>query len=469
MITALIFLTLLAAEDVSSPVFFAGNEELRGYLMEAAERNPGLKARHLEWQAALERVPQVTSLEDPMLMYGQFVRSQDKRFEVALEQKFPWFGTLRARGDKALAEAEAALARFYAARNELFAKVKQAYFDYTLLGESIGVVQSQVEVLGDVEEIVRTRYALGLSPEADLFRVQVEKETVGDQLKGLNQSRPVLAAKLNAALGRETGAEVPWPQPSPFPSPAPDGDEMLARIHAANPDLAAMQRMIEGWEKGVAVAKKMAYPEFALGLQYGGMKNTDTDQARAKTRYIEQLDAIRMLAEDAPTRGFTSVMNDIRYGNFKDQFLLQSESVEDDVMIYFKLSLPVWRKRIHAGIEEAKLMAEAAEQDKHRATLALESAAHSARFGIEDGLRRYALYKDTLIPKQKQTYESLQGAYSAGESNETGLGFLDILQAVRTLLEFRLEQARAARDVQMNCAELEMLMGGPWVESPPAP
>jgi hypothetical protein len=30
------------------------------------------------------------------------------------------------------------------------------------------------------------------------------------------------------------------------------------------------------------------------------------------------------------------------------------------------------------------------------------------------------------------------------------------------LLEFQLEQARAARDIQAASAELEMLMGGPW-------
>ena len=67
------------AANVETPVFSAGNEEIRQYLLDAAENNPGLKAKYLEWQAALQRAPQVTTLEDPMFMYSQFLQS-DQNF-----------------------------------------------------------------------------------------------------------------------------------------------------------------------------------------------------------------------------------------------------------------------------------------------------------------------------------------------------------------------------------------------------
>jgi len=72
-----------------------------------------------------------------MFMYSQFLQSDQKRFGLSLEQKFPWFGTLRTRGDKAMAEADAALSRFYAVRNQVVAEVKRAYFEYGLLGETM--------------------------------------------------------------------------------------------------------------------------------------------------------------------------------------------------------------------------------------------------------------------------------------------------------------------------------------------
>ena len=444
-------LALIAAvvsADVEAPVFFAPNDELRQYVIEAAENNPGLKSKYSEWKAALERVPQVTALDDPMFTYTQFVQSETDRFAVSLEQKFPWFGMLRARGDKALAEAQAALSRFHAARNEVFAAVKKAYFEYALLGESTGIVEEQVKLLADAEAIVRSRYALGLNPESDLYRVRIEQEKTRDRLNRLNQSKPVLAARLNETLGREAGAEPPWPQPVVFPPAPPPPPVVLAQIRLANPDLAAMQHMIESWEKEAAVARKTGYPEFSIGLGYGAMKSMSdapvpgdpvTDEDGVTTTPRRRLPAVQ-----PPTTEWTT------------------QDVRDDVMILLKLSLPIRRARIKAGIREAELMQDAAANDKRRAELALDSMARKALFDIEDGLRRYNLYKDTLIPEQKQAHESLQASYAAGDYMNATTGFIDIVDSIRTLLEFQLEQAQAERDVQVACAELEMLMGGPW-------
>ena len=430
-------LTFAASVDVEAPTFFAANDELRAYLLEAAENDAGLKARHSEWKAALERVPQVTSLDDPMFMYTQFVQSDGKRFAVSLEQKFPWFGTLRAKGDKALAEADAALARFYAARNGAFATVKEAYFEYALLGENIRIVESQVGLLADTEADIRSQYALGLGAESDVYRIQIEQEKTGDQLKGLTQSRSALAARLNETLGRQSNEEPPWPQPAQFPPPPPPAQIVLAQIRAQNPDLAAMRHMIEGWENATRVAKKMGYPEFSVGVEYGDMKTVSTSMPPAAPA-ADPLEQLNSFIADS------------------------SEGPKDDVMISLKLSLPIWRGKVKAGIREAEHMQEAAADDKRRAELALDSAARKLLFQIEDALRRYHLYKDTLAPKQKQTYVSLQAAYATGDYMNTATGFIDVMDSIRALLEFQLEQARAARDVQVACAELEMLMGRPW-------
>ena len=134
-------------------------------------------------------------------------------------------------------------------------------------------------------------------------------------------------------------------------------------------------------------------------------------------------------------------------------------------MISLKLSLPIWRSRIKAGIQEAKLMQESVGNDKRRVTLSFDSAARMALYNIQDSQRRFNLYKEVLIPKEKKTYESLQTYYGAGADPLAEGGsadFEDIQNSVRALLEFQLEQARAERDLQVACAELEMLMGGPW-------
>ena len=45
----------------------------------AVERNPQLKAARARWQATIEKYPQVTTLPDPMFMYGYFLRSVETR------------------------------------------------------------------------------------------------------------------------------------------------------------------------------------------------------------------------------------------------------------------------------------------------------------------------------------------------------------------------------------------------------
>ncbi len=93
MVTVLFIIATLAAAEVDAPAIAAGNDEVRAYLAEGGEGHPRLKALHQRWLAALERVPQVKSLDDPRFTYGQFVQSDVNRMKLMLSQKFPWVGT----------------------------------------------------------------------------------------------------------------------------------------------------------------------------------------------------------------------------------------------------------------------------------------------------------------------------------------------------------------------------------------
>lgn len=447
-----------ASTDVQPPVFSAANEELRGYLLEAAEKRPDLYARYEEWKAALKKVPQVTSLEDPMFSYRQFLRSEDKRFELMLEQKFTWWGTLRARGNKALADAAAALARYYAARNIVFNDVKRAYFEYAFLARSIEISQSQIAILKEVEDLVRSRYGLGMGADADVFRVEIERDKVQDQLEGLNQSRPALSARLLESLGRENAEALPWPQAVEAPAAPPADEEVLAGIRAGNPELNALQQVIESWRKQEKVAKHAWYPDFWIEFAYGDMR--DRDQNRGRTRQALAADAIRSLASDTSTLGILNTITNTGYDVAKERYLRETESVRDDYSLTFRVNLPIWYSRIKAGVDEAKLMQEAAKSDKQRTVLSLEAQAKAALYRIQDAKRRQGLYHDTLTPKEKQAYQSLRAQYDAG----AGADFLDLMGSLGMLLEFQLQEARALQDLHIATADLETYLGGPWTK-----
>lgn len=477
-----------SASELQPAEFYAANDELRAYLLEAGDRHPMLKALHEEWLAALERIPQATALEDPMFGFTYFLQSDDNRYRAMLAQSFPWFGTLKIRGDKARLDAEAALERLYASRNDVFAEVKKAYFDYAFLAESIRVTESQVEILKYTEDIVNSRFGLGMSGQEDLLRIQIEQSKLQDRYDGLMQYRPALAAQLNAAIGREAAEDPPWAQSIPLPPEAPPAPIVLARLRVANPELSESDRMIASMAKDVDLAKKTRFPNVTVSLEY--MDKKDPRNPSRTGPFLEMLDSfrtwttpVRVDLPEAPNpndpylqqigtlvSGARSVNRQIRpdtlSGLMSVNRLAEVESAfdnakrQDEVMLSVNMNIPIWRKRIDAAIAEAKHMESAAEHEKYRRVIALESAAKMALFEMQDGRRRYNLFETTLIPQAQQTYEAVQTTYASGSVDAD---FLDVLESVQTLLDFQLEQLSAARDLRVAAAELERIMGSPWV------
>ena len=91
--------------------FFGQAQEVEQFLRIAEENQPEISAAYTEFEAALQKSPQVASLPDPTLTvsaFGQMMEtrlgSQEARF--SLMQMFPWFGTLEARGTVADLQAE---------------------------------------------------------------------------------------------------------------------------------------------------------------------------------------------------------------------------------------------------------------------------------------------------------------------------------------------------------------------------
>merc|ERR1712000_551534 len=104
------------------------SQTLEEYFKIAAENNPGLLSQYKEFEAVLQKVPQVSTLPDPSLSFGYFIspvetRVGPQRARFSLTQMFPWFGTLKAQEDVATLMAEAKYQEFLDARNKLLYQV----------------------------------------------------------------------------------------------------------------------------------------------------------------------------------------------------------------------------------------------------------------------------------------------------------------------------------------------------------
>lgn len=388
---------------------------LQDFLQVAFERNPRVQAARQEWKAALDQVPQARALPDPMLTYGYFLRSVETRVgpqkqRVGVSQSFPWFGTLGARGDAALAGAEASRQKYLAALERVYREVNAAYAEYFYLGSSIGIVGDNLDLLRQWEEILRSRYSTGTARFTDLVKVQVELGKLQDRLTTLEQQRPTLQAKLNALLDRPARTSIPWPESLPE-VPAPEAaDSLRTRLARQNPELGALRAMVEKEDHGVDLARKSGLPSFTLGLDW-----VQTDP-----------------------RDVTGLV----------------DNGKDPVMAMVGVRLPLWRGSVSAGVRQAVARRSAAEDNLADRSNALETDLEEALFHYDDAERKIRLYRDSLVPKVK---ESLDAAYSTFESGQGS--FLDVIDAERILLEFRLVLERARADRLRARATLDALTG----------
>lgn len=439
------------------------DDELNVYITQALEGHPLLEARYAEWEAAMQRIPQVRSFDDPHFTYGQFIRSDVNRMKLALSQRFSAHGTRRLKGDRALSQAHAKLEVFYAERDLVVAETSRAYLDYAFLYQNLVVTDAQLEILQFIEENVRSKYSLGLAREDALVRVQIEVTKIQDRHDHFLDQRMSSSMRLSEAIGRPgTSKPLPWPTKMSAPSQAPAFDEVARRIAATNPNLRQLEHLRDSHESAARLAGKAGRPNVTLGLEY--LSVSQPRKIRPDRPFPASLQGARRLLTGT-TAGPVGALTDLYSVRNYNEPISRRGGGEDAVMVSVGINVPLWRKRVRAGVAEEKAMTYAVEQEREHRKLSLESAARTTLFQLEDGQRRDTLYAASLLPQAQRAYESLQSAYTSGAS---GVTILDLLDSVRVLLDFQLEQVHARHDMYIAHADLQMLMGGPWrTEEPP--
>ena len=391
------------------------NPTLNDYLRYAVLHNSALRASYYEWMAALERVPQQESLPDPRVTYAYYfseveTRVGAQRHRLGVSQTFPWIGKRAMRGDIAAIMAEEKRAEFDAAKLRVFHAVTDAYAEYYYLGRAIEVSRENVALLTFAERLAEARYRVTSGGYADLVRAQVELARLVDRVESLEDLREPLVSRLNAAIGRRLSAQLPWPRELPRTSLGEASDVTEGEVVAGNPELAAIAAASRRHNLVAELAGKSTYPDITFGLQW------------IETR-------------KRPTAGVS--------GNGKDA-----------VLGSISLNLPLWGNAYTAAIREGLARGEAAalRRDDLRDRLASELAL--VLYKARDAERRADLYAAGLIVKAEESLATTLAGYESGEAS-----FIELLDAQRVLLDFKLAHARALADREQHVARGEMIAG----------
>jgi outer membrane protein TolC len=392
---------------------------LTSYVARALAANRDVQAARSDVMALKARIPQVTSLDDPMVQNGmwpfpsngpQYSLMGYMPYEMMITQQFPWLGTLRLRGCVAEQEARAALWRLAEAQIAAAANVKQAYYNLRAAERVLQLLEENRSLAEEIVQIARARLAAGGS-EQDVLRAEVAVAQIERERVMLERDRVQAQAELARLLHLEDGDKL-TADTAPHSLGLPQTLDQLAHLAAAlRPDLQARAADIERDRHEVALARKRYWPNFNVGVGYSTMTRVNNPSPLADGR--------------------------------------------DNVGLVLGFNLPIYRTKLDAGLREAesRLMADAQRYESDR-----DEAQRQVRALLADAVaqqRSLDLLVDRIAPKSRLALQSAVAGYRAGT-----LDFVTLNTAREELLEIEIEIARTDAAFGRALAALEQSVGG---------
>ena len=404
------------------PGFYAPEPELRACLESAVAENPALLATRARYQAARQRVPQVTSLPDPTLNLSQALRRVETRVGsqtggVTVTQALPWFGTRELRGRVAHSEADAAFRLHQAEEREVIARAKEAFYELAYLDAALRLAEEEHSLLGHYEALARGRYSTGQGLQQAVLRLQAELTRILDRQRQLDRQRRTLAARLNTLCGRPPQHPVPPIAAVERPEIHPDRERLLDLAERNRQELLAAASLVEAGEGALELAGQDFRPRFTASL------------------------ALMNVAGRDPADAFGP---------------LPPDEGKNSVSVSLGVSLPVWKDKYRAGVEEAghRLTAERRRLDAARD--AMENAVEQALIRLEALDEQIELLDAVLLPQSEESLRATEAAYETGQ-----VGVLELLDSERIQLDVQRIRARYLSDFLVALNDLERGVGAP--------
>ena len=250
---------------------------LADLLAEAERVHPAIKAEAQMIESKRARVPQVKSLPDPTVETGwmgnitfysvQHLDPSSYR-GISVMQELPFPGKLTLRGQIVEKDVDAEQWNLEAARRQVRAGVKSAYYELGSVDQAIAHTQKNKDLLDKLARVAEEKYKVGKGLQQDVLRAQLEVSRILQTLTILNQRRLSLTARLNTLLLRPSEAPIGTLE-TVTPSPLNYSlDELVAQGVENYPDIRRQQQLIEQSQYAVNLARKEYYPDFRVGYDY---------------------------------------------------------------------------------------------------------------------------------------------------------------------------------------------------------
>jgi len=384
---------------------------LHGVIQEALERNPELAALRDQIAVTRHRPAQERALMPPMAdaqiwqwPINTLNPANTNMYMFMVGQDLPGRGKRNARA--AVAEKDSALAAADVAirSRQIVNEIKQAYTALFIARKASEVHLESVDLLERIADAAQSKYASGRGMQQDALKPVIELSKLHGDVIMHDQEAGLAVARLNILLNRPPESPI-----GPLEEPReqlllPASSELQQLAVANQPELQRARLEIERADAEVTSARLERKPDFNVQAGYMLLPN-DTDGVLAK------------LAVTWP-------------------------------------NAPWSRGRIDAKVAEQSAAATAARSRERATENTVRLAVQEAYIRAQAAQDRAALFRTTILPQAGQGFDVSRAAYQADRGD-----FQSVLDAERSLLDFRLEYFRALADFSLALADLERAVG----------
>ncbi len=449
-------------------------DSLLQYLVISAKNNPTVQQKFYEYQAALQKVPQVGALPDPELNVGVFIQPMElvdgrQNADIKLMQMFPWFGTLKSAKDEMSLMAKAKFESFRDAKLQVFYDVKRSWYELQKVQQDIRISEKNLDILHTIERLTLVKFkaapaggssspASGTSNPAGSTQ-QSSANSQGMQTMGGNSggqpgasSTQSSSAMQSASMGSSTGGSG------------------LADLYRIQIEIGELENNIEllKTQRNTIEARFNAFlnrrsdspvqlPEQLFPDSLGLSLLAVTDSMLANNpmlgmlQYEQQsLDARQKMVTKM---GYPMMGLGLNYTVIsKSAMSTSSMNGKDMIMPMATVTLPIYRNKYNAMKTEAELLKSANKENYQATANSLQTNYYEAVQLFKDGQRRVKLYNSQSDLAGKTLDIMLKGF------STSAVPLTDILRVRQQLLDYEFKKIEAVADYNTAISWLQRLM-----------
>jgi outer membrane protein TolC len=263
------------------------------------------------------------------------------------------------------------------------------------------VLERQHALARELVDGAAARYAGGSGLQADVLRAEVEAARVAAAERALTAQIAAAEAMLNVSMGIEAAAPV--------------GE----------------------------IDYTVLLPELAATADLQGSAADNRPELRAGTAEIE-----RANAEVAVMRSMYRPMAMVRAGR------ASTMAEGSGGMLMLGISVPLWRDRLRAGVDEAQAMERMAQADLVAMRRMIEGEVAAARAEAEAARETLQALETDVVPRARSAVNAALAAYASGQGT-----LVLVVDASRALWDIERDRVMAQTQASEAWARLELALG----------